>query len=212
MEVHQFPSLIYTLHYISQLIVVKKMADPLPCFHLYSGGLSVNPLLYGHGLYYTENTMIPSSFITGIDCLCIDASSMIYHLKIGLLGSLAAEITLISTPGVIKEVGWPHLPVTSRDISTGTYTNDESLVILASREKVPVLSEDKEILTRAGELGLEYYNTLMMLNYLLLKGRVMPEEYPEYLTRLIECSHYSDAVLSTGHAVHAEVLEIIESL
>jgi len=152
--------------------------------------------------------MIPSSFPGGLSRLCIDASSMIYHIRTGLLGSLAAEMELLSTPGVIEEVGWPHLPVTPVDVGAAS-SNDESLLILARREGVPLCSEDKEILEAAREVGMEHYNTLMMLNYLLLKGRVKPEEYPEYLERLKECSHYSDAVLAYGLQVRDEILQLL---
>ena len=148
--------------------------------------------------------MIPPSFFSGLDRICIDASSMIYHLKIGLLGSLAAELELISTPQVIEEVGWPHLPVTPAAVE-GEMTNDESLIALTRRENLPVLSEDKEILEAVREEGREYYNTLMMLNFLLLRRRVQPEEYPGYLARLKECAHYSDEVLAYGQRVFLEI-------
>lgn len=148
---------------------------------------------------------IPQSFLTGLDRLCIDASSMIYHLKVGLLGSLAAEVTLISTPQVIAEVGWPRLPVSSLPVDDESVSNDHSLLLLCVREEVPLLSEDKELLEAAGKEGIEYYNTLMMLNYLFLKGRVLAAEYPVYLERLVECSRYSDKVLDYGRQVMEEI-------
>lgn len=160
--------------------------------------------------------MVSYSFLKGFPELCIDASSMIYLLKIGLLGSLGAEVRLVSTPQVIKETGWPHLPVTAAlpDPSLygeGDVTNDDSLVLLAETRKSPVLSEDYELLMNAQEAGLEYYNTLMILNYLLLKKRILPEEYPEYLKRLKECSHYSEKVMARGALVHESVLAYIDS-
>ncbi|OQY31905.1 MAG: hypothetical protein B6241_12770 [Spirochaetaceae bacterium 4572_59] len=54
--------------------------------------------------------------------------------------------------------------------------------------------------------GLEYYNTLMMLNYLLLKKRISPEDYPEYLNRLKDCSRYSEKVMARGALVYDSVL------
>ena len=158
--------------------------------------------------------MIPEKFLCGLNALCIDASSMIYLLKTGLLGSLAAEVNLMAPPGVIAETQWPHLPVEPVKLSnedSTDYTNDQSLVVLARERNVPVLSEDYEVLTDARESGLDYYNTLMMLNYLLLKGRISREEYPLYLERLKECAHYSDGVLSEGELVHMEVLKYIET-
>lgn len=155
--------------------------------------------------------MIPPSFHSGIPALCIDASSIIYHLKTGLLGSLAAEVRLVSTPQVVAETGWPHLPVEALSVAQSeNMTNDESLLVLAGRENLPVLSEDREILESAREEGREYYNTLMMLNYLLLKGRVLPEEYGEYLRRLKDCSHYNQEVLSFGRSVYESILAALK--
>ena len=158
--------------------------------------------------------MIPDSFLEGFTELCIDASSIIYLLKSGLLGSLSAEVSLVSTPQVRDETGWPHLPVEALPLEesrfpAGSLSNDDSLVALAVERRSPVLSEDYEILMNAKEAGLEYYNTLMMLNYLLLKGRIAPDEYPEYLERLKECSHYSSHVLEQGDLVYKDILQYI---
>ena len=155
---------------------------------------------------------IPPSFYTGLNRICIDASSVIYHLRTGLLGSLAAEVELVSTPQVIAEVGWPRLPVRPLELDPGyeDVTNDESLLILARREKLPVLSEDKEILESCRDEAREHYNTLMMLNFLLLRGRVPAEEYPEYLERLKECAHYSPQVMDYGRDVYLKILDHLE--
>ena len=159
--------------------------------------------------------MIPPLFLQGLTELSVDASSLIYLLKTGLLGSLAAEVELLSTPQVIKETEWPHLPVRAVDVLQDEdgepVSNDESVVVLAQRRKIPVLSEDYEVLMHAGSLGLEYYNTLMILNYLLLKKRITPDEYPEYLERLKNCSHYSVKIMEQGALVHDAVLKYIES-
>jgi hypothetical protein len=155
--------------------------------------------------------MIPVQFHNGIPEIAIDASSMIYLLKIGLLGSLAAEVRLLSTPQVIKETGWPHLPVQAVEVEDETISNDDSLVLLGERKNIPVLSEDYEILMNAKGLGLDYYNSLMMINYLLFKRRIVPEEYQEYLGRLRGCAHYSREILSQGRLVYHDILEYIET-
>ncbi|MDA3810370.1 MAG: hypothetical protein PF518_08585 [Spirochaetaceae bacterium] len=144
---------------------------------------------------------IPDEFIKGINAIVIDASSLIYHLKVGILGFLAAEMILISSEQVIEEVGWPHLPVMGFTLDNSTLTNDETIVELAKLKKLPVLSEDKEVLLNAKNHGLSYYNSLMMLNYLLLKKRISLLEYPEYLHRLIDISHYSEDILEYGNRI-----------
>ncbi len=158
--------------------------------------------------------MIPPSFLSGLNELSVDASSIIYLLKTGLLGSLAAEVKLVCTPSVAAETQWPHLPVEQIPLDyreDEKPANDETVVILAQKRGIPVLSEDYEVLRDAGKKGLEYFNTLMMLNYLLLKKRITKDEYPEYLERLKNCSHYSKAVLDKGALVHKAVLTYIDS-
>ncbi len=144
---------------------------------------------------------IPYSFLTGISTLCIDACSIIYHLRTGILGSLAAEVTLVSTTPVIEEVGWPHLPVEPFPVENEDETNDRNLFLLAREQKIPLLTEDLELIKKARREGMEHYNTLMMLNYLYLRKRVGEEEYPEYLERLTSYARYSDEVMEYGEKV-----------
>ena len=159
-----------------------------------------------------QDEIIPMEFIHGIRELSIDASSMIYLLKTGLLGSLAAEVNLVTTEPVFKEVGWHRLPVKIIEINCEGLTNDQSLLVLAELRKNSVLSEDLEILQNAGDSGMDYYNTLMMLNYLLLKGRVKEVEYSEYLERIKVISHYSSAVLNYGQKVYKAIKTHLNSL
>jgi len=144
---------------------------------------------------------LPELFLSGITEISVDASSLIYMLKIGVLGYAAAEITFFANPCIIEEVGWPHLPVTECSLDREEMENDDTVIALADREKIPLMSEDLEILKKAGEKGIPFFNTLMILNYLLLKGRVSSEDYNVFLDRLIEISHYSSEVLLYGEAI-----------
>jgi len=156
-------------------------------------------------------TTIPSEFTKGITEISIDASSIIYLLKIGLLYSLAAEVNLVTTECVYNEVEWPKLPVKIIEINCAGLTNDQTLLALADMRKNSLLSEDLEILKIAKASGWNYYNTLMMLNYLLLKGRVSESEYNVYLERLKEVSHYSKQVLEYGENVYKAILDFFGS-
>ena len=120
----------------------------------------------------------------------------------GILGYVSAEINLISTPQIIEEVGWPRLPVLSCSIDNADLTNDETVVELAEIRNIPVLSEDQEVLLNARSKGLNYYNALMILNYIVLKGRISPDDYPQYLERLKEISHYSSDVMEYGSRIY----------
>lgn len=144
---------------------------------------------------------LPDEFISGIKEISIDASSIIYMLKTGILGYVSAEIELLACQGIIEEVGWPRLPVNVVEMPEDAMTNDDSVIAVADRRKVPLLSEDLEILQEAREREIPHFNTLMILNYLLLKGRISPDEYPEYLGRLREISRYSDEILEYGSAI-----------
>lgn len=152
------------------------------------------------------NNLIPNEFATGIKELSIDASSVIYLLKAGLLGTLAAEVHLVTTKPVFEEVGWPRLPIEIINIECVGLTNDQTVIKLAEIRQSSILSEDLEILKSAKESGINYYNTLMMLNFLLLKGRVLKSDYKEYLDRIVEISHYSKDILKYGEKIYQHIL------
>jgi len=154
--------------------------------------------------------VLPSEFISGIKEVSIDASSIIYFLKVGILGYAAAEIHLVSSRQIIEEVRWPHLPVQGFIVENYNLTNDETIVELALNRKIPVVSEDREVLKNAETKGLNYYNTLMILNYLLMKKRIGNSEYPEYLKRLIDVSHYSRDILDYGARIRELVLSFYQ--
>ncbi len=157
-----------------------------------------------------KKIVLPGEFLKGIKIIVIDASGIIYLLKTGLLGSLAAEIQLITTTPVFDEVGWPRLPVEQVEIECSGITNDQSLIKLAVERDLPVLSEDLEVLTCARKQALSYYNSLMMLNYLLLKERVSVSEYTDYLTRLKKISHYGDDILDYGTRIFKLIIKSLK--
>lgn len=144
--------------------------------------------------------VIPEIFICGIGEISIDASSIIYMLKTGILGYVSAVMDLLASPGVIEEVGWPRLPVRKIPVG-GSLTNDDTVLFLAEQRGIPLISEDMEILEKARKKGIPYFNTLMILNYLLFRKRVSSAEYSVYLNRLTEVSRYSRDVLEYGAAV-----------
>lgn len=150
---------------------------------------------------------LPEEFFSGINEVSIDASSIIYLLKMGILGYVSNEIKLVATPGVIEEVGWPRLPVLPCILDDKNLTNDETVVELAIKRKISVLSEDREVLLNASSKRLNYYNALMILNYILLKGRILPDEYPLYHQRLLEISHYSKDILIYGSYINKLILK-----
>jgi hypothetical protein len=154
----------------------------------------------------------------------VDASSMIYMLKAGFLGYAAAEVQLLTVGPVAAEVGWPELPVTIADlrrggdvpwtqdtveiadafVGPGKHRNDELLLDLALARSVPLISEDGRLLERAREAGLDYYNALMILALLLIRGRITDSQYAEYAGLLARIGWYSTEVTAFARAI-AEV-------
>jgi hypothetical protein len=144
----------------------------------------------------------------GIQRCAVDASSMIYMLKAGFLGYTGAAIELITVPPVFKEVGWPKLPVKiyplSEDMDANA-SNDFTLILLAKELNIAVLSEDKKLLNEAGNLGLCYYNSLMVLVYLRMIGKVNENQYHEFRTRLIAAARYSAEVIQYADDLHRAI-------
>jgi hypothetical protein len=170
----------------------------------------------------------------GLDQVCIDASSLIYLLRAGALGFLAQEATLHTTAEVADETGWPRLPVhivdsaaSMSDTSAGAASkgvaatgddgrvfsqsleklseNDEGLLHAALQLGMPLVSEDKKLLHAAAASGLTYYNALMMIVFLVTRGRFGLEEYPVYRSRLLEFAHYSESVVRTADRIVGDI-------
>jgi len=131
----------------------------------------------------------------------IDACSLIYLIKAGLLGTLGAAISLISVEEVIDETGWHHLPVESVESNKSIFANDKKLIDLAITRQLPLISDDKEVLEAAYDNGLPHYNSLMILNYLYFINRVSEEDYSEYESRIIEAARYTPIVVNYSRDV-----------
>lgn len=142
----------------------------------------------------------------------IDACSIIYLLKTGVFESLAAVLPLVTTDHVYGETGWPisegkpRLALTLYPESPQARSNDHGLFLLARERNIPLISEDKEVLSLAAGVGLPYYNSLMMLIFLCHKGRITTEEYPEYLERLLSEAHYGKSVIERGEEYFRKIL------
>ncbi|MBN2656947.1 MAG: hypothetical protein JXR86_07785 [Spirochaetales bacterium] len=150
---------------------------------------------------------LPDLFLAGIKELSIDASSIIYMLKTGILGYAAAEIKFYACPCILEEVGWPRLPVIEVPEQQDVVSNDDTVIAVAEAKRIPLLSEDLAILKEASERGIPHFNTLMILNYLLLKKRITPDDYRVYQARLKEISRYSSEVLEYGEAFRKLILK-----
>ena len=93
------------------------------------------------------------------------------------------------------------------DLLSTELAPDDRLLHAALRARLPLISEDRELLLRFGESGLPYFNALMMLEYLLLRGRLSPRDYPQAARLLRRASRYNAEVLAFAQGVHIEILK-----
>ena len=131
----------------------------------------------------------------------IDASSIIYAHKIGVLDLLQANLELVSTPDVVAEAGKDAEGITLIDCSTTAGSVDERLVGCALRNNLPVISEDKKILSKLKQTHLPYFNMLMMLNYLNYIDAIDGDQYSFYDALLQKIAWYSPKIWYYGSSV-----------
>jgi len=130
----------------------------------------------------------------------IDTSSLIYLEQIHLLQA-AGDFFHFRVPSeVIDEFGrCPDGCVVYE--KEEAITTDQAVVQLAEELKLPVFSEDRQLLMASGRLGLKYYNTLMLLLSLLLQKQIDLAGYHEAHACLQKTARYSPVVWQTGENV-----------
>ncbi len=131
----------------------------------------------------------------------IDASSIIYMQKAGFLNLVMQNLELASLPEILKETGFEIRTIKCLKSADAFDSNDRKLVETAQRYYLPVISEDKKILKRAGSEGLPYYNSLMMLNFLYFKEAIDIVQYNKFLKRLKSFARYNEIIFDYGAAV-----------
>ena len=141
-----------------------------------------------------------------LDAVVVDASSFIYMKKCGFLEETAQTLVLHTTSEVIEETGFSDLPVELHEEPARAFTTDLRLIQLAQYLDLPIISEDKELLLNAGRRGMEYYNALMVLNFLLFKKAVDSERFNRLRSILLSVARYSKAVTAYGEAVTRQVI------
>ncbi len=140
----------------------------------------------------------------------IDTSSLIYLQEIDLLAVTGWWIKLWTVPGVVREFGAAaaECPIHVIDINNSadwTDSTDDMLCRAAAYRQMPIISEDRQILMRAKKANLPYFNTLMVLNFLLYKNAINLLEYQAILDRLKATARYSAKIYEFGAQVFAEI-------
>ena len=125
----------------------------------------------------------------------IDASSIIYMTKSGYFADLRRTVKLMTIPAVTDEVGLPELELAIVQAPDSREETDRQLFATAVDLRKPLVSEDRAILRKCRETGVEYYNAYMMLLLLRLRRVIDADRYGAYRSRLIEVAHYGRNVL-----------------
>ena len=147
----------------------------------------------------------------------IDTSSLIYLQEIDLLSLTGQWIKLWTIPGVIREFGdgAKESPVYLIDVKNTAGTpadTDQMLCLAADKLRLPIISEDRQILMRARNANLPYFNALMVLNFLLYKNALDLLEYQIVMDNLRGTARYSEEIYEFGGRVLAEILRIQPSV
>ena len=137
----------------------------------------------------------------------VDASSIIYMQKAGFLPDVAATIKLYSPEDVLAETRIQAVAVHPIPWNQEAASNDQKLIACAMSLRLPVIAEDRKVLLRLDKEKISYFNALMILNFLLFKGRIATEEHTLFFRRLKNCSWYSNSVLEHAKAVYLCIIE-----
>ncbi len=136
----------------------------------------------------------------------IDTSSIIYAQKAGFFRLLSRTIDLYAIPDVISET---EKQVTGvgllRFYGPPSLSTDQKLIACALENKLAMISEDKIILRAMQRAGAPYYNSLMMLNFLLFSQKIDDDSYRRYHGALENIARYSEAVWKFGRHVYAAI-------
>ena len=129
-----------------------------------------------------------------------DTSTLIYLDSIDLLLTAGRVFQLLVPPDVVQEFGDP-LPGCMICGMECNGNADRAVVQLALERSMPVLSEDRQLLKHSRRLGLQYYNTLMILLALLHQQKLTLDDYQKAYFSLRGTARYSPAVWQVGQQV-----------
>ena len=135
----------------------------------------------------------------------IDASSIIYARKAGFISILQDNLELITIPEVIAEAGEDADNIPPMHCAVITKTVDEKFVQCALQNDLPVISEDKKILTLVKKTHLPYFNALMMLNFLSFIEAIGQKQYSRFYASLHKIAWYSPKIWAYGDRIRSVI-------
>jgi hypothetical protein len=136
----------------------------------------------------------------------IDSSSIIYLSKINVLDVLSSSLSLLTVKDVIKECG-----ISTKKIEifseTTSQTTDQQLIDLTLRKKIPIISEDFKILNTISKTDTPYFNSLMMICYLLFIQKISKNDFLHYRENLVQFARYNDFVWNFGDELFEAIIK-----
>ncbi|MBN1500626.1 MAG: hypothetical protein JW982_10740 [Spirochaetes bacterium] len=140
----------------------------------------------------------------------IDSSSVIYMHKCNFLSLLSRAIKII-----IPEQAYDEINLNLNQITVVSFNNirqyetDYIILKIAIESNSPVISEDREILKHAADKNIPYFNSLMMLNFLVYKKIINSSQYNDYLDILKKFAWYGKHIYKYADDVHYAVIHNI---
>ncbi|MGA8181861.1 MAG: hypothetical protein WB792_17510 [Desulfobacterales bacterium] len=140
-----------------------------------------------------------------LDKALIDASSIIYANKAHFLKRLTSTLRLFSIHEILSEAGPVSDNIKPLAHTGKTLSNDQKLVECALHFGLPLISEDKKILMAMKSAQRPFFNSLMMLNFLLYRRMIDNRQYTQYHLALKQFARYSDEIWKYGAKIHAAI-------
>jgi hypothetical protein len=128
--------------------------------------------------------------------------------KAGFLTELADTMNLYSPPEMAAEAGFNNLNMSSVTCTSSSSSHDQKFLTIALKLRWPVVSEDKNILLHMQRSKLPYFNSLMMLNFLLFRKRIDLKAHAVYFKRLKKFAWYSPQVWEFGKNIYNAIADL----
>jgi hypothetical protein len=136
----------------------------------------------------------------------IDSSSIIYMERAGFLDYVTSLLEIYAPAPVMDETGFKDEKIKVIPGTDNKSVAVDSLVVNCAYDMgAAVISDDRGVLKKSEVLGLNYFNSLMMLCLLLLRGAIDPDDYTLFYNRLKSFARYSGFVYEFGDAVMREI-------
>jgi len=129
-----------------------------------------------------------------------DTSTLIYLDTLEILEFTGQWLDFLLIPQVVAEFG--HLPPGMQVVPAAeATTTDKAVLQTALALKMPVFSEDGQLLRRARYLHHPHYNCLMLLTSLYARGIFPEPEFQRLREDLLSFARYSHRVVSYADQV-----------